>query len=422
MLLVLEQSAAGEEHLVKRLPYLRVRVDGPLAPFIVGFKRELTERGYALSALSGHLQLMAHLSGWLGELGVDPGDVTLEQIKGFVRHRRAISVVHKYLTLQGVGIVIEYLREIGVVPRVPPVVSPDAMVELMGGYADFLIAERGFAAGTVRNYQRVAWQFVAACRDARASKPFRVEDLSADDVVTFVLSEAVRLRGGALSAVTNGLRAWLRYVHLQGMCSELAPVVPSAPRWRSGGESKALDPGVVARLLASCDRGTPVGERDFAILTCLVRLGVRSGEIAGLSLDDVDWLAGEIRIRGKGAQLDVLPLPVDVGAAMAAYCARGRRQGRSRAMFLHSRAPYGALSSRGIAQVVARACDRCGLARVGAHRLRHTAATALRRAGAPLIEVAELLRHRNVATTALYASDGIDTIARVARPWPLVRA
>ena len=422
MLLVPEQSAAGEEHLVKRLPYLRVRVDGPLAPFIVGFKRELTERGYALSALSGHLQLMAHLSGWLGQRGVDPRDLTLDQIDAFVMHRRANSVVHQHLTLRGVGVVVEHLRAVGVVPRVPPVVSLDPMMGLIEGYAAFLVTERGLAASTVRDYRRVARRFVAACRDARGSKPFRVEDLAVDDVVTFVLSEAARLRGGALSAVTNGLRAWLRYVHLQGLCSALAPAVPSPPRWRGGGVPKALDAGVVARLLASCDRGTPVGERDFAILTGLVRLGVRSGEIAGLSLDDVDWLAGEIRIRGKGARLDVLPLPVDVGAAMAAYCVRGRRQGRSRAMFLHSRAPYGAMSSRGVGEVVARACDRCGLARVGAHRLRHTAATALRRAGAPLIEVAELLRHRDVATTAMYASDGIDAIARVARPWPMVRA
>jgi integrase len=174
----------------------------------------------------------------------------------------------------------------------------------------------------------------------------------------------------------------------------------------------------VAGMLASCDRRTAVGLRDYAVLKVLTRLGLRRGEVASLTVDDVDWRCGELTVTGKGSRIEVLPLPVDVGEAIAGYCRHGRRNGGARALFVSSMAPWGGLSPSGVGQVVARACARAGLPVIGAHRLRHTAATEMRAAGAPLIEIGQLLRHRHTATTMIYARDDLAALRAVTRPWP----
>ena len=171
-------------------------------------------------------------------------------------------------------------------------------------------------------------------------------------------------------------------------------------------------------MLEGCDRRTGTGRRDFAILTVLARLGLRRGEVAALSVDDINWHTGELVVTGKGNHRELLPLPVDVGEAIADYCRAGRRNGGCRTLFLSSLAPWHGLSPSGIGQVVARACHRAGLAVIGAHRLRHTAATGMRAAGAPLLEIGQALRHRHVASTALYARDDLAALRVVARPWP----
>lgn len=182
--------------------------------------------------------------------------------------------------------------------------------------------------------------------------------------------------------------------------------------------SRALDRVDVARLLASCDRRVAAGRRDHAILTLLARLGLRAGEVAALRVDDVDWRGGQLLVTGKGRRRDRLPLPADVGQALAEYCAGGRPRGGCRSLFLQVRAPYTALSSTAVSHVVVRACDRAGMPRVTAHRLRHTAATEMRRVGAPLFGIGQVLRHRHTATTARYAREDPVALAAVARAWP----
>jgi integrase/recombinase XerD len=156
----------------------------------------------------------------------------------------------------------------------------------------------------------------------------------------------------------------------------------------------------------------------MAILAVLVRLGLRAGEVAAVSVDDLDWRAGEIEVPGKGNRRERLPLPIDVGQAIADYCRRGRRRSACRSLFLHAHAPYVGLTHTGVNQVVARACERAGLPRICAHRLRHSAACAMRAAGAPLLEIGQALRHRDVSVTAHYARDDQAALAVVARPWP----
>ena len=393
----------------------RVRVSGPLEAYAAGFREELSTLGYSARSAAGHLQLMAHLSRWLVEIGLAPGELTLPQAERFVQGRRDGSRVHRSLTLRGMQPLLDYLRRIGVVAVVGPAAASggrDVVIEQFTGY---LIGERGLAASTIVNYRAVAGRFLAGCRWESGA----LVGVSSKSVNSFVLGEATRRSSGSLNTVATGLRALLRFLYARHYISApLVDAVPVAPGWRDRGVVRAVAADEVARMLAGCDRRTGTGRRDFAILTVLARLGLRRGEVAALSVDDINWHTGELVVTGKGNHRELLPLPVDVGEAIADYCRDGRRNGGCRTLFLSSLAPWDGLSPSGIGQVVARACERAGLAVIGAHRLRHTAATGMRAAGAPLFEIGQALRHRHVASTALYARDDLAALRVVARAWP----
>ena len=246
-----------------------------------------------------------------------------------------------------------------------------------------------------------------------------LETLDAVAVSEFVLREARRSCVGSAKCMVTRLRALLRFLHVEGEIGySLADAVPSVAGWRLASLVKALDARSVARLLASCDRRTRVGRRDFAIVTLLSRLGLRAGEVAALRLSDVDWRAGELLVRGKGSRQEGLPLPVDVGETLAGWLARGRPRRESVFVFTRVRAPYGGLSAGAVSQIVRRACGRAGLPLVSAHRLRHTAATEMLRAGGSLTEVGQVMRHRGRDVTSIYAKVDRLALAAVVMPWP----
>jgi integrase/recombinase XerD len=220
----------------------------------------------------------------------------------------------------------------------------------------------------------------------------------------------------------SALRSLLGFLYVDGAIDRsLVSAVPTVPGRRLTGLPKGLDSDQVKRLLASCDTGTRSGCRDFAVLTMLVRLGLRAGEVAKLQLDDIDWRAGEIVVaHSKGNCTERLPLPADVGEAIAAYLHHGRpasTQGRT--VFARITAPHHALTTGAVTQIVHHAGERCGFERIiYAHRLRHTAATLMLRGGASLPEIGQLLRHRNASTTSIYAKVDRDALRLIARPWP----
>lgn len=392
----------------------RVEVPGPLAAYAVGFRLELASRGYSRSRATGLLLLMARLSRRLAELGREVEELSDDDIEQFVSYRRKVSRDDRQLTARAMALLLEYLRGLGVVPGPAPAVLT-VQEQFLGAFVDHLGIQRGLAASTIDNYRRVAVGFLAMESDW----PARIAEANADHVTAFVLARAARRSAGSMNNVTTGLRALLRWLHLEGHTPlSLAGAVPTAPSWRDSGLPRAVAPDKILRLLASCDRHTNAGRRDLAILTVLARLGLRAGEVAALNLDDVDWRAGEIEVRGKGNRRERLPLPVDVGQAIAGYCRQGRRRSGCRRLFLHVHAPHTGLSHTGINQVVARACERAGLPHIGAHQMRHSAACAMRAAGAPLLEIGQALRHRDVSVTAHYARDDNAALGAVARPWP----
>ena len=219
--------------------------------------------------------------------------------------------------------------------------------------------------------------------------------------------------------MVTALRSLLRFFHATGMTSRsLVGAVPAMAAWPRTVLPSTITAEAATRLVTSCDASTVIGRRDAAILSLLIGLGLRAGEVARLSLDDIDWRAGELHIAGKGGRVDRLPLPADVGEAIAVYLVDGRNTLRCRTVFVKVVAPYGPISSSVVGAVVHFACDRCGMPRFGPHRLRHMVATETLRAGASLSEVAQLLRHAAVTTSAIYATPDPASVVALAKPWP----
>lgn len=393
-----------------------VRVTGPLAGYADGFAARLSELGYTPLSAANQLRVMARLSRWLAVRGQAPAGLDAGRVEGFLADCRARGYTC-WLSVRGLAPLLEFLRGLGVVPGPAcdrPVTAADV---LLGRYQDYLAGERGLAASTIGRYVAEARPFLGQAAGPDLGGLAR---LAAGEVSSFVAAECRRRGTGSAKNLVTALRSLLRFLFLDGLlAADLTAAVPAVAGWRDGGLPKALPAGHVAALLACCDRETMVGGRDYAVLMLLARLGLRACEVAALELDDIDWRAGEIIIRGKGRRDDRMPLPADVGAALAGYLRHSRAAGAgSRAVFLRARAPAGPLQVSAVKAIVRERCGRAGLAPVGAHRLRHTAATQMLQAGSPLAEVGQVLRHRSMATTAIYAKVDHDALRALALPWP----
>ncbi len=224
---------------------------------------------------------------------------------------------------------------------------------------------------------------------------------------------------GSTQYFVAGLRAFLRFCFVEGLVDgDLSAAVLAVTGRRRSSLPKGIAPGDAQRSLESCDRRRSDGRRDYAILAVLVRLGFRAGEVARLTLEDIDWRAGEIVVDGKGRRTDSLPLPADVGEAIVAYLRRGRPKTTRREVFLRLLAPIGPLGRGGVSCVVRRACRRAGMAEIGAHRLRHTLACEMVAAGVELPDIGQLLRHHGVSSVSIYARVNINALRELALPWP----
>ncbi|MDQ4068724.1 MAG: site-specific integrase [Actinomycetota bacterium] len=333
----------------------------------------------------------------------------------FLSHRRAEGYT-LWLSTKAMVPMLGYLRDRGVVSAPPPAVPATEAEQLQDHYRAYLVQERGLAAGTVAGYLDVARLFLAA---RAVDGHLHLDRLSAAEVIEFVLAECTSRSVGSAKHIVCGLRALLRYLYVAGRTQvQLAAAVPKVASWRLATVPVAFGRAEVARLLASCDRRTTFGRRDYAVLSLLARLGLRAGEVATLELADIDWRAGELVVRGKGRREERLPLPVDVGEAVAGWLRRGRPRCEYATVFTRVRAPHRPLSSGGVSAIVRAACARAGLPELNAHRLRHTAATEMLRAGASLAEVGQVLRHASALSTAIYAKVDHDRLRGLALPWP----
>lgn len=390
----------------------RVRVSGPLAGFADAFRVDLLEQGYSLWGAQEQLYLLAHVSRWMESEGLEVVALTPGNLPRYFVWRRQQGY-QKSLSPMSLRRLLGYLDGLGVLPVTSAVSSP--VDRLLGEFRDYLLRERGMKASSAAQYEPTARLFLS-------ERPEPLEDglarVSAAEVSTFVLREARRRSTRSAETVVFALRALLRFLHVQGLIVErLVDAVPSVARRRED-LPRGLPVEQVALLLDSCDRSLPSGRRDYAILLLLSRLALRRGEVAALSLDDVDWRAGEIVVHGKGSRIDRLPLPCDIGEAIVDYLRDGRPRVSDRALFINACAPLIGVSRGCVTDVVIRACQRAGIPLVGAHRLRHTAATELLRHGAGLAEIGQVLRHQDQTTTAVYAKVDRAALSPLALPWP----
>jgi site-specific recombinase XerD len=390
-------------------------VSGPLAPFAAGFESWLRSRAYSPSAAADRLYQFDQLSRWLEREGLGVGELTGEHAERFAAARRTAGLV-SWASPQSVTLPLAYLRGLGVAPLPAPLLPRGPLEELLSDYRRYLLVERRLSDHTVFDaYEPAARLFLEGWETSGGPGLRR---LSAAEVSSFLARECPKRSVSGARDLVCALRSLLRYLHLAGLTEvPLVWAVPSVADLRDRTLPRGLEPAAVRKLLASCDRRRLIGRRDYAILLLLVRLGLRAGEVAAIGLDDVDWRAGLMLVRGKGSRQDVLPLPVDVGEAIVSYLRR-RPRCESRALFLRVTAPCVGLDRCTVAWVVRAACDRAGLPRAGAHRLRHTAATEMLRAGASLPEIGQVLRHREQKTTAVYAKVDRSALRALARPWP----
>lgn len=391
-----------------------VRVDGPLACYAPGFREELFAQGYTDSSAAGQLHLMAHLSRWLAEQGRDAGGLTSECIEQFITVRRGENrSVHR--SPKAVRGLLRYLRGLGVAPAESPPDTSTPAGRLLARYHGYLVEEKGLAATTIREYDRVARCLVIE----HGADTAELERLSADRARRSLARLCVGRSGASARNVASAVRSWLGFLHLEGLIAlPLAQAIPTGPVRASSSLPQTVDADTVAALLDTCDRSSVLGRRDYAVLLVIARLGLRAGEVAALELDNIDWRAGEIVIHGKDRRLDRLPLPTDVGEALADYLREGRPAACCRGVFVRLLAPHRPLGASGITQIVYRACNRAGVTRFGAHRLRHATATGMLAAGASLHEIGLVLRHRSSQVTAAYARVDHDALRVVAVPWP----
>ena len=390
---------------------LDVRVSGPLVPFRDGFGEYLDGCGYARVSATNHVRLLAHVSRWMASVGLDVGELSEVEGELFLADRRA-GGYKSYLSLQALVPLLGFLRSVGATPERVVVGPVGPTEELVDAYRCWLVEERGLVATTVEQHLRSARLFLGLAR-------VEVGSLTAADVHRFVERECPSRSVAVAKTLVSCTRSFLRFLFAAGWTAvDLSSAVPPVAAWQGTVLPKALAPEALAALLASCDRNTAGGRRDYAVLVLLSRLGLRAGEVAGLCLNDIDWDAGEITVTGKGSRVERLPLPADVGEAIVDYLAHGRRQTTDRHVFIALVAPHGPMTRTGVNGVVRLGCDRAGIERVGPHRLRHTAATDMLRAGAALEEVGQVLRHRSASTTAIYAKCDTEALRSLAMVWP----
>jgi integrase/recombinase XerD len=393
----------------------RVRLSGPLQEFGPGFVGELERLGYSPIGATLQVRLMARVSSWMQAESLVPGGLSDEVVERFLAERRAAG--HRdYVTARAMAPLLAYLRELGVVPSASPS-RLSTRAEMLGErFGRYLTVERGLAGGTVTGYVDAVKPFLAGLDEDGLD----LRELTAGRVTAFVVARCPGQSRGAAKMTVTALRSLLGFLHVEGLIgASLVGAVPSAASWRLSGLPRFLEADQARALLDSCNQQTVSGRRDLAILTLLLRLGLRAGEVAGLRLEDLDWRAGELVVVGKGRRSERLPLPVDAGEAITDYLRDGRPgSALDRTVFIRIKAPHRRLTTGGITQVVVAAGRRAGLGQIHAHRLRHTAATSMLRAGAPLHEIGQVLRHREPLSTAIYAKVDRAALSSLARPWP----
>jgi site-specific recombinase XerD len=403
---------------LQRSTLYRKLIHGPYGEFSCIYARRLSEEGFTRQCTRRSLSLFRDLMDWHVGGGHDPKHLNEASIEGFLdyrsRHWRINAGDRAALRR-----LLSALRDKGLIAAALPV-ALTAQEQIVEAFSAFIINERGLSHSARVQHALFTRRFLQEVYSAGACE-FAV--LTPELVISYVERHALDGAADSGKAMCWSLRAFLRYLHLRGhIANPLADCVPSIRRWRLAGLPTFLPPEKVQQVLNGCDRTTPMGLRDYAILMVLSKLGLRAGEVVALTLDDIDWQAGEIRVHGKGRRHAVMPLRRDVGSAIVAYLRQGRPATTNRHVFLRTLAPHVGFSSGCAVTMIAKeALKRAGIhgyAHHGAHLFRHSLATDLLRSGASFDQIGQLLRHESTDSTRIYAKLDIEKLRTLSQPWP----
>src|SRR5258708_38631809 len=391
---------------------------GPLNVHLDAYVAALAQQGFARHSIRNQVVVIADLSRWLQHKHIRLQDLDGKVVDRFLEHHKR----HNGVRRGDAGILSRFLAWLGQMGAVaqhgdPAVKGPRQNVAHQ--FRRYLLQERGLSTATLQNYVHFIDQFLS---ERFRNKRLNLSTLRAADVTGFVQRHAHRFSPGRAKLLVTALRSFFRYLRHRGEISlDLAACVPTVPNWSSSTVPKFLPPGTVQRVLSRCDRQTPLGRRNYAILLLLARLGLRAGEVVALNLEDIDWEAGQMTVHGKGGRSTQMPLPTDVGEAIALYIRHVRPRSFSRRVFICAKTPLGVFaSSVPIPHITIRALQRAGVEspRKGPHLFRHTLACDLLRQGCSLDEIGELLRHQSPNTTTIYAKVDLAALHSLALPWP----
>ena len=408
------------EKFFKQCGAIECLQSNPLAPHLDSFAALLVDDSYALSTVQSKLLWIVELGWWLQEKKLTVAqlnecivDTFLKELRRQGRLRRGQGPT----TLRFVA----HLQSQGIIPRPESVCDTSPLAELERQYESYLRMERGLTSATVVNYRPVAHRFLV---HHFGDGPLRLEELEASDISIYILAHAHSQSVKRAQLMVTALRSFFRFLFREAKIQvDLAACVPTVADWRLSSVPKYLTEEEIQRLLDACDRSTSTGRRDYAVLLLLARLGLRAGEVVALEIDDIDWRSGEMMVRGKGLIHDRLPLLTEPGEALAAYLRADRPRSLTRRVFVRMKAPHtGFAGPSTVSTIVRRALERAGLhsPTKGAHLLRHTLATGMLRRGASMAEIGEVLRHRSLNTTEIYAKVDLSGLRSLAQPWPNV--
>jgi site-specific recombinase XerD len=385
---------------------------------IATFAESLAAQGYSDGTIERKISLLRKFDQWLLRRRIAQETVDDTRADQFFRYRRSRGHVRssELSTLQSF---LKHLREAEVIPHLARRCDHNPLQQLESEFTQYLLEKRGLACATIEQYLIETRRFLSS---RFGTGPIHFQELHVQDVTEFIVGRASIVSASAAKHAVTALRTLFRFLRQRGdIATNLMASVPTVPNWSLAGLPKYLSSNDVEHVLQTAKGDNVEQRRDRAILLLLARLGLRAGEVAQLTLDDIDWDSGELIIRGKGGRLDRLPIPVDVGRALVAYLRYNRPHCSSRHVFIRLRAPHqGFTGSDAIGRVARVALNRAGLNPPikGAHVLRHSLATRLLQNGVSLTGIGQVLRHELPKTTAIYAKVDIAALRALAQPWP----
>ena len=397
--------------------------EGPEGQLLEGFAKELYREGYAETSARRHIRAAEHVVYWTDRKGMQLSGLTENNLERFDRHLnrcrcRDYGHADRSGSLHGARLFLKHLRSTGVVPA-SIAKTADLDPALLAAFHQWMRQQRGTCDRTLYNYNSSIRELLIRFGE----DPSRFD---AQSLRQFVLEKSQQPGRTSAKKCTTALRMFLRFLIVEGKCSaNLDAAIPIFAHWRLSTLPRYLQPGEIERIISSCEPISPIGRRNRAIILLLARMGLRAGDIVQLRLGDINWEDAEILVSGKGRRLTRLPLTQEVGDAVVGYLRNGRPQTDTDSLFIRAIAPFrgfshGSAISLIVAQAMRRACIT-RQSRGAAHILRHSAATSMLRQGASLQDIAEVLRHRSIETTQIYAKVDVAALRQIAQPWPEVQ-